>query len=138
MVILVKFIQHVVFQIVNSFSFFQNLNLSINIDRLVAIKVVSIATVDNAEADLLKEAFLNEVEISNRLRQTSKHIVHMYDFDFHLSGLTFIIMELGQQNLEKTLASRPPLTPAERKVIWRQLVNIAVTLHNNQIVNSFQ
>lgn len=58
----------------------------------------------------------------------------MYDFDFHPSGLTFIIMELGQQNLEKALSSRAPLTSIERKALWRQLVDIAITLYNNLIV----
>jgi serine/threonine protein kinase len=75
--------------------------------------------------------------MAKRLAQSSRHIVHMYDFDFHPTGLTFIIMELGEQNLEKALSSRPPLSSIERKVLWRQLVDIANTLHNHHIVSIF-
>jgi len=85
----------------------------------------------------LIEAFLNEVEMAKRLAKTSRHIVHMYDFDFYQNGLTFIIMELGQQDLEKYLSTKPPLSSAERQAIWRQLINIAITLHNRLIVSVF-
>lgn len=82
----------------------------------------------------MKDAFLNEVAMSKRLAKTSRHIIEMFDFDFHPNGLTFIVMELGQQDLEKALQAKP-LSSTERKVAWRQLVNIAMTLHNNQIVS---
>jgi hypothetical protein len=91
----------------------------------------------SGEANGLRKAFLNEILMTKRLAKTSRHIIHMYDFDFHQTGLTFIVMELGQQDLEKALINRPALLPVERKAIWRQLVNIAVTLYNRQIVNIF-
>jgi serine/threonine protein kinase len=112
-----------------------NLKSSINIDRPVAIKVVSLATTDSAEAKGLREAFLNEVGMAKRLAKTSRHIVYMYDFDFHATGLTFIVMELGQQDLEKYLKDKHSLSSGERHAIWRQLVSIAITLYNRQIVS---
>jgi len=75
--------------------------------------------------------------MSKILAKTSRHIIHMYDYDFHQNGLGFIVMELGQQDLAEALSSRPPLSPAERKAMWRQLVNIAMTLYNHGIVSGF-
>jgi len=100
----------------------------------VAIKIVSLATFNTRDAEGLKDAFLNEVAMSKRLAKTSRHIIEMYDFDFHSNGLTFIVMELGQQDLETALRARP-LSAPERKLAWRQLVSIAVALHDNQIVS---
>jgi serine/threonine protein kinase len=98
---------------------------------------VSLATLRREVAEELRHAFLNEIRMAKRLAATSKHIVHMYDFDFDHNGWTYIVMELGQQDLEKALSNRPPLSSAERKAMWRQLVNIAITLHHHQIVSSF-
>ncbi len=139
-VVLVKCMPHVIFQPVSSLLLlsFQNLKSSVNIDRSVAIKVVSLATTSNAEAESVARSVLTEIQMAKRLAKTSGHIVHMYDFDFDRGkGLTYIVMELGQQDLEKALSKRPPLSSAERKAIWRQLVSIAITLHNRQIVNVF-
>jgi len=84
---------------------------------------------------MLAESIITEIEMSKRLLRASKHVVHMYDFDFHRqSGLAFLVMELGEQDLEKALKDRPRVQSAERKEIWRQLVNMAVVLHNNKIV----
>ena len=99
---------------------------------------MSLATRDRATTELIIESVLTEIEMSKRLAKTSRHIINMYDFDFdRQNGITFIVMELGQQDLEKHLAARPPLSSAERKAIWRQLVDIAMTLHDRQIVNCF-
>jgi hypothetical protein len=89
----------------------------------------------NKEGEELKQAFLNEVGMAKRLAKTSRHIVHMHDFDFHPNGLTFIVMELGQQDLEKYLKDKHSLSSGERHAIWRQLVSIAITLYNRQIVS---
>ncbi len=84
---------------------------------------------------MLAESIITEIEMSKRLLRASRHVVHMYDFDFHRqSGLAFLVMELGEQDLEKALKDRPRVQSAERKEIWRQLVNMAVVLHNNKIV----
>lgn len=105
------------------------------IDKPVAIKVLSLATMSGGEAEMLAESILTEIEMSKRLARASKHVVHMYDFDFHRqSGLAFLVMELGEQDLEKTLKERSRLSSTERKEMWRQLVNIALVLHNNKIV----
>lgn len=105
-------------------------------NKSVAIKVVSLVSLSSAEAEMLAQSILTEIEMSKRLSRASRHFVHMYDFDFHRqSGLAFLVMELGQKDLEKYLNERPRLTPEERKNIWRQLVNIAMVLHNNKIVH---
>jgi len=105
------------------------------IDRPVAIKVVSLATLSTGKVEMLAESILTEIEMSKRLAQASKHVVHMFDFDFHQqSGLAFLVMELGEQNLEEALKDRGRLPSVARKEIWRQLVNIAQVLHNNKIV----
>jgi serine/threonine protein kinase len=75
--------------------------------------------------------------MAKRLAKTSRHIVHMYDFDFHQNGLTFIVMKLGQQDLEKYLKDKTSLSSGEKHAIWRQLVSIAINLHNRQIVSVF-
>ena len=101
----------------------------------MAIKVISLATRNNALSVQNSEAVLNEIRMARRLAQTSDHIIHMYDFDFHFqTGLSFIVMELGQQDLEKYLSQRLVMPPLERKAIWQQLVDIAVTLEMNLIV----
>jgi serine/threonine protein kinase len=92
-------------------------------------------TFSSGESEVLADSIINEIEMSKRLSRASKNVVHMYDFDFHQqTGLAFLVMELGGQDLEKALEDRPRLSPAERKEIWRQLVDIAMTLHNNKIV----
>jgi serine/threonine protein kinase len=99
------------------------------------VKIVSLATLSGGESEVLAESIITEIEMSKRLSRASKHVVRMYDFDFHRqTGLAFLVMELGEQDLEKTLKGQPRLSPAERKNIWRQLVDIAIILHNNHIV----
>ncbi|CAF3473112.1 unnamed protein product [Rotaria socialis] len=102
----------------------------------VAIKVVSLVTWSSADGEMLAESILTEIEMSKRLSRASNHVVRMFDFDFHRqSGLAFLVMELGQHDLEKRLKTQPRLSNAERKIIWRQLVSIAMVLHDNNIVH---
>jgi serine/threonine protein kinase len=117
---------------------FINSNISFNIGRSSAIKVVSLALLDSATAVGFSKSFLTEIKMAKRLAKTSINIVHMYDFDFHQqTGLAFIVMELGQYDLEHALTHRPQLSSHGRKTIWRQLVNIADALHSRQIVRIF-
>ena len=91
----------------------------------------------SGEAAVLAQSIINEIQMAKRLSRASKHVVHMYDFDFHRNtGLAFLVMELGEQDLEKLFKERGRLASAERKEIWRQLVSIAITLHSNNIVIS--
>lgn len=102
----------------------------------MAVKVVSLVTLSSADGEMLVESIITEIEMSKRLSRASNNVVHMFDFDFHRqSGLAFLVMELGEQDLEKTLKSRPRLSGSERKEVWRQLVRIAMVLHENNIVN---
>lgn len=88
---------------------------------------------------MLAESIITEIEMSKRLSKASKNVVHMYDFDFHRqTGLAFLVMELGEKNLEELLKERARLPSADRKTVWRQLVDIAVVLHNNKIVMQIQ
>ena len=61
----------------------------------------------------------------------------MFDFDFHPSGLAFIVMERGDQDLEKTLINQPTLPVSQQKVLWKQILNILITLHKHSIVRDF-
>lgn len=96
--------------------------------------MVSLATKNDSVAMGNSMSVLNEIEMAQRLARTSRHIVNMYDFDFHHTGLSFQVMELGQEDLEDYLSKRTVLSPIERKVLWRQLVDIANTLHKYEIV----
>jgi len=99
---------------------------------------VSLATIKDAQAQGIGVSLLNELKMARRLNKASKHIARMYDFHVdRQSGLSFLVMELGQQDLEKYLLKRSALTSVERKAIWRQLVDIAITLYERQIVISF-
>ncbi|CAF1543255.1 unnamed protein product [Adineta ricciae] len=100
----------------------------------VAVKVVSLAE-SSSSSSYLVESFLNEVRQSTRLSSESKHVVKMFDFDFHPSGLAFIVMERGDQDLEKTLINQPTLPVSQQKVLWRQILNILITLHKHSIVH---
>lgn len=102
----------------------------------VAIKVASLVSMSSGQAEMLAASILNEIEMSKRLSQASKHVVRMFDFDFHRhSGLAFLVMELGEKDLEKALTERGRLSPTERKFIWKQLVDIAVILDRENIVH---
>ena len=91
----------------------------------------------SGEAAVLAQSIINEIQMAKRLSRASKHVVHMYDFDFHRNtGLAFLVMELGEQDLAKLFKERGRPASAERKEIWRQLVSIAITLHSNNIVIS--
>jgi serine/threonine protein kinase len=104
-------------------------------DRPVAIKVISLDPANRGAAQGLTSSILTEIRMAKRLAKTSPHIVHMFDFDFDPhSGRAFIVMELGQGDLEKTLKERSRLNTHERKAIWKQLVHIAVVLDQRGIV----
>ncbi|UJR29125.1 hypothetical protein I4U23_010339 [Adineta vaga] len=104
-------------------------------NKAVAIKVVSLVTLKNKGLTITKSV-LTEIEMSKRLSQASSLVVRMFDFDFHRkTGLAFLIMELGERDLEKFLKDRQRLTASERKEVWRQCVDIAMTLHNHKIVH---
>ena len=100
----------------------------------MAIKVLSFVGHNNREVSMIAQSFMNEIRMTRRLVGQSNHIIYLHDFDFHTTGLSFIVMELGQQDLEKYLSQRSAISSTERKVIWRQLVAIATVLHNSQIV----
>lgn len=58
----------------------------------------------------------------------------MFDFDFDQNGLAFIVMERGGLDLEKALADKPFLPIHRQKILWKQMLNILITLHNNSLV----
>jgi len=58
----------------------------------------------------------------------------MFDFDFNKSGLAFIVMERGGQDLEKALINRSTLPIQRQKIFWKQILNILITLNNHSIV----
>lgn len=108
----------------------------VRVDRPVAIKAVSLAAVPKGETSIVIDAHLNDVQSLHHLTDQSKHVIHMYDFDFQPStGLCLLILELGREDLDKYLSERAALSPSERRTIWRQLVNIVNTLHRNQMVD---
>ncbi|CAF0796575.1 unnamed protein product [Adineta ricciae] len=104
-------------------------------NKPVAIKVFSFVGHNNREVSMIAQSFMNEIRMTRHLVGQSNHIIYSHDFDFHNTGLSFIVMELGQQDLEKYLSQRSTISSTERKVIWRQLVAIATVLHNSQIIH---
>lgn len=58
----------------------------------------------------------------------------MFDFDFHQNGLAFIVMERGDQDLEKSLYHKPNLSIDQQRTLWKQIINILITLHRHSIV----
>lgn len=105
------------------------------IGKSVAIKVTSLAKADRALAAAYSQGMLTEIAMSRRLRKTSNHIVQMYGFDFdEKQGLGFIVMELGLYDLETYFHKTGRPQPADRKMIWRQLVDISSALHGRDIV----
>ena len=105
----------------------------------MAVKVISLATFDMGEARALGDSMLNEIRLTKSLRKTSNHIINLFDFDFHpKSGLSFLVMERGERDLEQALEAYGRLSAAERRFVWRQLASIAYTLHNRDIVTSYR
>lgn len=104
------------------------------VGKPAAVKVTSLVTMNRAEAAAYADGMLNEVRMAKRLQEGSRRIIHMFGFDFDdQRGLGFIAMERAMHDLEKELTVRPP-SERQRKIIWRQLVEIAMTLHNANIV----
>jgi serine/threonine protein kinase len=94
-----------------------------------------ISVVDSpSNVSLLVDSFLNEVKQSKKLATQSKHVVKMFDFDFHKSGLAFIVMERGNQDLEKALIKKSTLPISQQKFLWKQILNILVVLHKHSVV----
>ena len=109
---------------------------SICLDRSCAVKVIRLDPKNRMASRNLMSSIIKEIQMSKRLARISPNVVYMFDFDFDpKTGRAFIVMELGQNDLEKTLSSRPPLAPTEVKNLWRQLANIALNLHNFGIVS---
>ena len=107
------------------------------------------------------KVYLNEVAMLERLRQESRHVVYIYDFDFDShTGLgkqrinrdkmivfllrsAYIVMELGGDNLGKVIRTLhanssgfgTAMSPSMIQDIWRQMVSIIYTLHSNGIVH---
>ncbi|UJR28657.1 hypothetical protein I4U23_009887 [Adineta vaga] len=112
----------------------------------VAIKVIDINGMRGAGENLVA-SYLTEVKNLEQLRQESRHVVKIYDFDFDSrSGRAYIVMELGGENLAKLIYrlhsavvdTRTPGTfidPIIRKEIWRQMVSIVQTLTTRNIVH---
>ncbi len=48
----------------------------------VAIKVINLAGLPPVRSQKLVQTYLNEVSLLERLRQESRHVVNIYDFDF--------------------------------------------------------
>lgn len=112
----------------------------------VAVKVIDLDRMPGRGPQLVT-SYLNEVRHLQRLKQESRHVVAIYDFDFDpRTGLAYIVMELGGENLgsliEKSHASsrgfRGPgnyTDPALRKDVFRQIVSIVATLTSNNLVH---
>jgi hypothetical protein len=41
--------------------------------------------------------FRNEIQMSKILAKTSRHIIHMYDYDFHQNGLDLLLWNLASK-----------------------------------------
>ena len=81
------------------------------------------------------DSVLNEFQKSRELSRLTNQIVHMFSVDFNAQyGLAFLVMELCQQDFEKYLRQKQMLSPLQRKLLWRQLVNIALILRHSKIV----
>jgi len=48
----------------------------------VAIKVINLAGLPPNRSQKLVQTYLNEVSLLERLRQESRHVVYIHDFDF--------------------------------------------------------
>ncbi|UJR20563.1 hypothetical protein I4U23_023689 [Adineta vaga] len=106
------------------------------LEKLVAVKVVSLMANSPERSRRNSESVINEFEKSRELTKSTDHIVRMFDVDFDPQlGVAYLVMELGQQDLEKYLSQKSHLSPVIRKSLWRQLMDIAVTLHQAKIVH---
>ncbi|CAF3793262.1 unnamed protein product [Rotaria socialis] len=110
----------------------------------VAVKVIHLTNLPPDRTRNLVQVYLNEVQNLERLRQESRHVVVIHDFDFDAaSGTAYIVMELGGETLS-TLIKRlrgmtrgqdPSIDLMMIKEFWNQMVNIVGTLHANRIVH---
>ncbi|UJR20561.1 hypothetical protein I4U23_023688 [Adineta vaga] len=105
-------------------------------NKPVAIKIITLATGTEEQAHRNSESVINEFQKTRELSNLTTRVVYMYavDFDPQL-GVAYLVMELGQQDLEKYLGGKSKLSSTERKLLWRQLVDIAVNLHTSKIVH---
>ncbi|CAF2515968.1 unnamed protein product [Rotaria sp. Silwood2] len=113
----------------------------------VAVKVIDINGVPSHMGGALVTSYLTEVRHLEKLRQESRHVVHIYDFDFDPEyGQGYIVMELGGESLEdlvhrlhgKTRRRRKHdayIDPVIRQHIWRQMLSIVRTLISNNVVH---
>ena len=99
----------------------------------MAIKVVSLTDRCSITPCLI-ELFLNEVSQSMKLSKESKHVVQLFDFDCDRTGRAFIVMERGGYDLEKALINKPTLSIDKQRILWKQILNIFLTLHNHSLV----
>ncbi|UJR20890.1 hypothetical protein I4U23_023999 [Adineta vaga] len=112
--------------------------------RPVAVKVISLGGLPPTRSQSLVRTYLNEVGHLQRLRQASRHVVVIYDFDFDpRSGQGYIVMELGGENLSILIrrlrqmndSGGPSIDPVMIKEFWQQMVSIVRVLHANGIVH---
>ncbi|CAF3406509.1 unnamed protein product [Rotaria sp. Silwood1] len=110
----------------------------------VAIKMINLNGIPPDRSQGLVQSYLNEVALLEKLRQESRHVVVIYDFDFDpTTGLGYIVMELGGDNLMKFIdrlrasgrTRGPSLDARMIKGFWRQMVTIVATLHGHSIVH---
>ena len=117
-------------------NFFMNKNSLLYVGKPVAVKVAPLTMRDVWKSNENRKAFIREIDLGRRLSRTKNNVVHVYDFDFDDNGNTYLVLELGRQDLGKTLTAKGALiSAAERKGMWRQLVGIAMTLYNEKIVS---
>ncbi|CAF0933462.1 unnamed protein product [Adineta ricciae] len=112
--------------------------------KAVAVKVINLNGLPPARSQSLVRTYLNEVGHLQRLRQASRHVVVIYDFDFDpRSGQGYIVMELGGENLTALIrrlrsmndGGGPAIDPVMIKEFWHQMVSIVRVLHTNGIVH---
>lgn len=98
------------------------------LDQTVALKRVSLAGVDDEQAELTRERALREARLAARLRH-QLHVVATYDVRIDDGDVWLVLEYLPSQSLAQILRERGPLDPGRVAQIGAQVADALAAAH---------
>ncbi|XP_048386294.1 dual specificity protein kinase Ttk [Stegostoma tigrinum] len=99
--------------------------------QLYAIKQVNLQDAD----DFAVAGYKDEIEYLKRLQQHSDKIIKLFDYEV-TENYIYMVMELGNVDLNTLLRRKKVIKPLERKLYWENMLEAVHTIHQHGIIHS--
>ncbi|XP_043542893.1 dual specificity protein kinase Ttk [Chiloscyllium plagiosum] len=99
--------------------------------QLYAIKQVNLQDAD----EFAVAGYKGEIEYLKRLQQHSDKIIRLFDYEI-TENYIYMVMELGNVDLNTLLRRKKIIKPLERKLYWENMLEAVHTIHQHGIIHS--